>query len=133
MGSKTDIMEDMVLKDLVRLYPKVDGWNVAAAPVKGPLREFSITRKKMGKLESIRLIASFERKISKRTMDAFAASGNATGEQILMVPQGADTALVVAPVKVMLMHSFAFRDKDLIWLRKFHVGPMEAMAKAKAA
>jgi hypothetical protein len=124
-------MEDMVLKDLVRIYPKIDGWNVAAAPVKGPLREFSISRKRMGKLEAVRLIVSFERKVSKRTMEAF-GSGAGDAEQILMVPQGTDTSLVTTPVRVMLMHSFAFRDKDLVWLRKFHVGPMEAMAKAKA-
>lgn len=129
MGSKTDVMEDMVYKDLVRLFPKVDGWNIQAVLVKGP-REFSITRKVMGKSEAIRLIVSLERKVSQSTIDAF-SSGSGNAEQILMVPQGSDTSLVRAPVRVMNMHSFAFRDKELVWLRKFNIGPLRATAKAK--
>ncbi|OPX71575.1 MAG: hypothetical protein A4E40_00299 [Methanoregulaceae archaeon PtaU1.Bin059] len=125
MGSNEDIMHDFVRRELKRLYPSVDGWQIKKAPRAGADPGFSISRRLLGRFEGSQVLVSFDRKVTGETVKALkemAASnpiaGVASPRLILMVPQGAEAAGIPPEVQILPMQSFGFDGKELVWLKR---------------
>jgi hypothetical protein len=125
MGSNEDIMHEFVLKELKKLYPSVDGWQIKKAKSAGKEQGFIITRRLLGKFEGAFVLVSFDQKISRDTVDSLKAmardtplGGAPNPRMILVVPRGTDTAAAGGEVLVLPMQSFGFKDKELIWLKR---------------
>lgn len=123
MGSNEDIMHEFVLKELKRLYPSVDGWQIKKAKSTGKEPGFIASRRLLGKFEGALILVSFDQKVSKGTVDALKsmAQGTTPGASprlILVVPRGADATAAGGEVEVLPMQSFGFKDKELIWLKR---------------
>ncbi|MDD1716233.1 MAG: hypothetical protein LUQ01_04475 [Methanolinea sp.] len=125
MGSNEDIMHEFVLKELKRLYPIVDGWQIKKAKSTGKEQGFIISRRLSGKIESAVTLVSFDQKVSRGTVDSLKAMaqdkpfGAANNPRlILIVPRGTDSTEAGGEVEVLPMQSFGFRDKELIWLKR---------------
>jgi len=125
MGSNEDIMHDFVRRELKRLYPSVDGWQIKKAPKAGAGSGFSISRRLLGRFEGAQVLVSFDRKATAETVNALkemAASnpiaGVASPRLILMAPQGIEASGIPPEVQILPMQSFGFEGKELVWLKR---------------
>jgi hypothetical protein len=126
MGSNDDIMHEFVRKELKKLYPSVDGWQIKPAAKSGGKEQgFVVARRILGKSEGAHVLVSFDRKVTPITVDSLMAMakndpipGLASPKMILVVPQNTDVTGVSREVTVLPMQSFAWEDKELIWLKR---------------
>lgn len=125
MGSNEDIMHDFVRRELKRLYPSVDGWQIKKTPRAGAGSGFSISRRLLGRFEGAHVLVSFDRKATAETVNALKEmavsnpiAGVASPRLILMAPQGAETAGIPPEVQILPMQSFGFDGKELVWLKR---------------
>jgi hypothetical protein len=119
MGSNQDIMHEFVKKELIRAYPSSEGWDVTPVDLKGKDQAYLAKRRSRGKTDISYILVTFDRKVTKDTLGTLAGLKKTPGAaSILIVPQAADVTIVPADVRVRYMRSFAFEDKDLVWIRK---------------
>lgn len=126
MGSQDDIMHEFVRKELRKLYPSVDGWQIKPAARSGGKEQgFVVARRILGKSEGAHVLVSFDRKVTPGTIDQLLAMvrtdpvpGVASPKKILVVPQNTDLSGVAQGISVLPMQSFAWEDKELIWLKR---------------
>lgn len=125
MGSNEDIMHEFVKKELKRLYPSVDGWQIKPVQTGGKEQGFTVSRRLLGRSEGAYVLVSFDRKIAPGTVDTLMAMGRleqiggvAAPRKILVVPQGSDVSAVPKEASVLFMQSFGFEDKELVWLKR---------------
>jgi hypothetical protein len=125
MGSTDDIMHEFVKKELKRLYPSVDGWQIRQARTEGKEQGFVVSRRILGRAEGVHILVSFDRIISQSTVDTLAAMsrsepipGLAIPHKILVVPQNTKVSSVPEDVTVLPMQSFAWEEKELVWLKR---------------
>ena len=126
MGSNDDIMHEFVKKELRKLYPSVDGWQIKPAAKSGEKEQgFVVARRILGKSEGAHVLVSFDRAVRPATTDTLLAMaktdpipGLASPKMILVIPQNTDLTSVPSEVTVLPMQSFAWEDKELIWLRR---------------
>jgi len=126
MGSNDDIMHEFVRKELKKLYPSVDGWQIKPAAKSGGKEQgFVVARRILGKSEGAYVLVSFDRIVTPGTVDSLMAMakndpipGLASPKMILVIPQNTDLTSVPREVTVLPMQSFAWEDKELIWLRR---------------
>jgi len=139
MGYTDDVMRGFVLKEIGRIYPSSEGWQykvISDDLVKD--QEFLLTRRMAGRTEHVRLIVSFSKKATSQLIGRFSEL-NETGPyaeiknltNVLLVPQTADVSLVPDTIGVRFMHSFAYRGKDLIWLKKYGCNTRKDMEKCQ--
>ncbi|MDD1711992.1 MAG: hypothetical protein LUQ69_02350 [Methanoregulaceae archaeon] len=127
MGSNQDIMHEFVKKELIRAYPSSEGWDVSTVDLKGKNQAYLAKRRSRGKTEMSYILVTFDRKITKDALTELAGiKKTPTATSVLIVPQAADVTLVPAGVRVRYMRSFAFEDKDLVWIRKRLQSPPSA-------
>jgi len=139
MGFSDDVMRGFVLKEIGRIYPSSEGWRyqvVGDDLVSG--QEFLITRRIAGRSEHVRLIVSFSKKVTSQLIERFsqmtdtAYAGIKNITNLLLVPQTTDISLVPDTMRVRFMHSFAYKGKDLIWLKKYGCNTRKDMDKCQA-
>jgi hypothetical protein len=126
MGSQDDIMHEFVRKELRKLYPSVDGWQIKPAARSGGKEQgFVVARRILGKSEGAHVLVSFDRKVTPGTIDQLLAMvrtdpvpGLASPKKILVVPQNTDLSGVAQGISVLPMQSFAWEDKELVWLKR---------------
>jgi len=126
MGSNDDIMHEFVRKELRKLYPSVDGWQIKPAAKSGEKEQgFVVARRILGKSEGAYVLVSFDRIVTPGTVNSLMAMaktnpipGLASPKMILVIPQNTDLTSVPSEVTVLPMQSFAWEDKELIWLRR---------------
>ena len=126
MGSNDDIMHEFVRKELKKLYPSVDGWQIKPAAKSGGKEQgFVVARRILGKSEGAHVLVSFDRNVTPGTVDSLMAiarkepiPGLASPKMILVVPQNTDVTGISREVTVLPMQSFAWEDKELIWLKR---------------
>ena len=126
MGSQDDIMHEFVRKELRKLYPSVDGWQIRpAARTGGKEQGFVVSRRILGKSEGAHVLVSFDRKVTPGTIDQLLAMvrtepipGLAAPKKILVIPQNTDVSGVSPAISVLPMQSFAWEDKELVWLKR---------------
>jgi len=126
MGSQDDIMHEFVRKELRKLYPSVDGWQIRPAARSGGKEQgFVVARRILGKSEGAHVLVSFDRKVTPGTIDQLLAMvrtdpvpGLASPKKILVVPQNIDLSGVAQGISVLPMQSFAWEDKELVWLKR---------------
>jgi hypothetical protein len=126
MGSQDDIMHEFVRKELRKLYPSVDGWQIRPAARSGGKEQgFVVARRILGKSEGAQVLVSFDRKVTPGTIDQLLAMvrtdpvpGLASPKKILVVPQNTDLSGVAQGISVLPMQSFAWEDKELVWLKR---------------
>jgi hypothetical protein len=126
MGSQDDIMHEFVRKELRKLYPSVDGWQIKPAARSGGKEQgFVVARRILGKSEGAQVLVSFDRKVTPGTIDQLLAMvrtdpvpGLASPKKILVVPQNTDLSGVAQGISVLPMQSFAWEDKELVWLKR---------------
>lgn len=135
MGSNEDIMHEFVQKELKRLYPTVDGWQVK--PVQradGEEQCFTVLRRVLGKSEGAFVVVSFDRKVSPGIVDQLESGrirGVASPEKVLVVPRGADTSKIPEGPRIMEMQSFGYVDDELVWLkRRAQMGEKAALTES---
>jgi len=126
MGSNDDIMHEFVKKELRKLYPSIDGWQIKTA-AKSVAKEqgFVVARRILGKSEGAYVLVSFDHAVTPATVDSLMAMaknepipGLASPKMILVVPQNTDVSGVPVEVCVLPMQSFAWEEKELVWLRR---------------
>jgi hypothetical protein len=139
MGSTDDIMHEFVKKELKRLYPSVDGWQIRQARTTGKEQGFVVSRRILGKTEGAHILVSFDRIVSPTTMETLAAmsrsdpiSGLAATKKILVVPKNTQLPSVPGDVTVLPMQSFAWEEKELVWLKR-RAQMSEKAASAKSS
>jgi len=126
MGSQDDIMHEFVRKELRKLYPSVDGWQIKPAARSGGKEQgFVVARRILGKSEGAHVLVSFDRKVTPGTIDQLLAMvrtdpvpGLASPKKILVIPQNTDLSGVAQGISVLPMQSFAWEDKELVWLKR---------------
>ncbi|MFA5295713.1 MAG: hypothetical protein WC382_09370 [Methanoregulaceae archaeon] len=126
MGSQDDIMHEFVRKELRKLYPSVDGWQIKPAARSGGKEQgFVVARRILGKSEGAHVLVSFNRNVTPGTIDQLLAMvrtdpvpGLASPKKILVVPQNTDLSGVAQGISVLPMQSFAWEDKELVWLKR---------------
>jgi hypothetical protein len=125
MGSTDDIMHEFVKKELKRLYPSVDGWQIKQAKTEGKEQGFVVSRRILGKTEGVHVLVSFDRIVSPATVDTLTTMsrsepvpGLASPKKILVVPQNTKVPSVPGDVTVLPMQSFAWEEKELVWLKR---------------
>ncbi len=126
MGSNDDIMHVFVKKELRKLYPSVDGWQIRpAAKSGGTEKGFVVARRILGKSEGVHVVVSFDQVVTPGTIDALTAMarnnpvpGLASPKKILVIPQNTDVRAVPSEVAVLPMQSFAWENKELVWLKR---------------
>ncbi|HIH27550.1 MAG TPA: hypothetical protein HA256_06205, partial [Methanoregulaceae archaeon] len=88
-------MHEFVRKELRKLYPSVDGWQIRPAARSGGKEQgFVVARRILGKSEGAHVLVSFDRKVTPGTIDQLLAMvrtdpvpGLASPKKILVVPQ----------------------------------------------
>jgi hypothetical protein len=126
MGSNDDIMHEFVRKELRKLYPSVDGWRIRpAAKTGGKEQGFVVVRRILGRTEGAHVLVSFDRIVAPMTIDTLSAMsrsepipGLASPKMILVVPKNTDLSSVTREIEVLPMQSFAWEDKELVWLKR---------------
>ncbi|MCE5299170.1 MAG: hypothetical protein MUE45_04485 [Methanoregulaceae archaeon] len=126
MGSNDDIMHEFVRKELRKLYPSVDGWQIRPAAKSGGKEQgFIVARRILGRSEGAYVLVSFDRNVTPPTVDSLVAMarkepipGLASPKMILVVPQNTDVTGVSREVTVLPMQSFVWVDKELVWLKR---------------
>jgi hypothetical protein len=126
MGSNDDIMHEFVRKELKKLYPSIDGWQIKPAAKSGGKEQgFVVARRILGKSEGAHVLVSFDRTVTAGTVDSLMAMaktdpipGLASPKMILVVPQNTDVSGVSREVTVLPMQSFIWEEKELIWLKR---------------
>lgn len=126
MGSNDDIMHEFVRKELRKLYPSVDGWQIKnAIQSAGKEQGFVVARRILGKSEGAHVLVSFDRVVTPATTASLMAMaktdaipGLASPKKILVVPKNTDVSGVPGEVSVLPMQSFAWEEKELVWLRR---------------
>jgi hypothetical protein len=126
MGSTDDIMHEFVRKELKKLYPSVDGWQIkSAAKSAGKEQGFVVARRILGKSEGAYILVSFDQRVTPGTVDSLMAMarnepmpGLASPKMILVVPQNTDVSGISREVTVLPMQSFIWEEKELIWLKR---------------
>jgi hypothetical protein len=126
MGSNDDIMHEFVRKELKKLYPSVDGWQIKPAAKSGGKEQgFVVARRILGKSEGAHVLVSFDRIVTPDTVNSLMSMaktnpipGLASPKMILVIPQNTDLTSVPREVTVLPMQSFAWEEKELIWLRR---------------
>jgi len=126
MGSNDDIMHEFVRKELRKLYPSVDGWQIKnAIQSAGKEQGFVVARRILGKSEGAHVLVSFDRVVTPATTGSLMAMaktdpipGLASPKKILVVPKNTDVSGVPGEVCVLPMQSFAWEEKELVWLRR---------------
>jgi hypothetical protein len=113
MGTNTDIMQDLIRKDIQRTYPSADGWAVTLKAQGKTWKDFSATRIINGRRERVRIITDLEKKPSAAVLELLKSAGPGV---VLVIPLEAE-APVAPGVTVQRMRSFAYREKELIWLK----------------
>lgn len=131
MGSNQDIMREFARKELIRTYPSSDGWDVVASGQKGADQVFVAKRRNKGKTEMADILVTFNRKVTQEMIDRLAGlRKNPAAASILIVPLGTDVSLVPAGIRVRFMRSFAFDEKELVWIRKRFQSTVTGVAAA---
>ncbi len=122
MGSNEDIMHEFVRRELKRLYPTVDGWQIKPVPrAEGEEQCFLVTRRILGRSEGANVVVSFEQKVDPGIVDQLKSctvSGVSNPGKVLVVPRGADTSDIPDDVRTLEMQSFGFDGDELIWLKR---------------
>ncbi len=125
MGSNEDIMHDFVRKELKRLYPSVDGWQIRSAPKTGAGAGFTISRRLLGRFEGAHVLVNFDRKVTPAAIKALqeiAAQSPIAGVRnprlILMTPKGTETDPLPPGIEILPMQSFGYEGKELVWLKR---------------
>ncbi len=125
MGSTDDIMHEFVKKELKRLYPSVDGWQIRQGKTGGKEQGFVVSRRILGKAEGALILVSFDRIVSSRTVETLSAMsraepipGVASPKKILVVPKNTNVATVTGDITILPMASFAWEEKELVWLKR---------------
>jgi hypothetical protein len=126
MGSNDDIMHEFVRKELRKLYPSVDGWQIRpAAKTGGKEQGFVVRRRILGRTEGAHVLVSFDRIVAPVTIDTLSAMsrsepipGLASPKMIIVVPKNTDLSSVPREIEVLPMQSFAWEDKELVWLKR---------------
>jgi hypothetical protein len=126
MGSNDDIMHEFVRKELKKLYPSVDGWQIKPAAKSGGKEQgFIVARRILGKSEGAHVLVSFDQKVTPGTVNSLMAMaknepipGLASPKMILVIPKNTDVTGVPPEVTVLPMQSFAWEEKELVWLKR---------------
>lgn len=125
MGYNEDIMHDFVRRELKRLYPSVDGWQIRNADKTMADTGFILSRRLLGRVQGAHVLVCFDRTVNASAANALkemAASspvpGVAASHLILMVPQGAEVSGIPEDVQVLPMQSFGYDGKILVWLKR---------------
>lgn len=136
MGSNEDIMHEFVRKELKRLYPTVDGWQIKPVPRSdGEEQCFVVTRRILGRSEGAYVVVSFDKKVDPTAVDQLKSgkiSGVANPGRVLVVPRGADTSEIAEDVRIMEMQRFGFDGDELVWLKRRAQMSEKALAKESA-
>ncbi len=120
MGSNDDIMHEFVKKELRKLYPSVDGWQIKpAAKSDAKVQGFVVARRILGKSEGAYVLVSFDRAVTPATVDSLMAMarsepipGLASPKMILVVPQNTDVTGISREVTVLPMQNFSWEEKE---------------------
>ncbi|MCQ8893752.1 MAG: hypothetical protein NQU46_03870 [Methanolinea sp.] len=125
MGSNEDIMHDFVRKELKRLYPSVDGWQIKSVPKTGAGSGFAISRRLLGRFEGAFVLVNFDRTVTRDAVLALKdlatkapLPGVTNPRLILMTPQGTEATGIPPEIEVLPMQSFGYEGKELVWLKK---------------
>lgn len=125
MGSNEDIMHDFVRRELKKLYPSVDGWQIRNAPKAMADTGFILSRRLLGRVQGAHVLVCFDRtvcasavKVLKEMASSAPIPGVAASHLILMVPQGAEVSGIPDDVQVLPMQSFGYDGKFLVWLKR---------------
>jgi len=125
MGSTDDIMHEFVKKELKRLYPGVDGWQIRQAKTGKNEQGFVVSRRILGKTEGAHILVSFDRVISPAVIDTLSSMsrsepipGLASPKKILVVPKNTAVSSIPEDITVLPMQSFAWEEKELVWLKR---------------
>jgi len=125
MGFSSDIMHDFVAKEIRNIYSSYDGWKISYHPLgNGYDTIVSMERLHGGHRDSVKIFVTFNRSVpvplpEELTRPDQAADGTITRhEYAVMAPSHADTSAVPAGICIYSMRSFAFENKELIWVKK---------------
>lgn len=124
MGFSSDIMHNIVEKELKRHYPTSEGWTLQPGPVKVDGDElYSLVKRVGGKYETVFVGITFGKTIGDALIRGLTgtlssrAAARAVPHLALIVPQETDVRNVPPSVTVSRMRAFRYEGNDLMWLK----------------
>ena len=125
MGICTDIMHKFVKQEISRVYSSYDGWKMTQRKHGNSYETiFVINRMNQGTREVVKLLVSFKKVITLDMLEELTYPEKVTDGMTprryyaLMVPANTDISALPKDLTVMIMTSFAFVGKELIWVKK---------------
>jgi len=124
MVSIEGIMHSFVAKELRRLFPSIDGWQIRSIPNTAGAG-YIVSQTLPGHPESAHVLVRFARHATaedghalKEMAAAAPLRGMAQSRLILMVPHGAEVNGIPPEIEVATLRSYGFYGNDLVWIRR---------------
>ena len=117
-------MRSFVAKELRRLFPSVEGWQIRSIPNTSG-EGYSVSQTLPGHWECAHVLVRFARHATaedghalKEMAAAAPLRGMAQSRLILMVPHGAEVNGIPPEIEVATLRSYGFYGNDLVWIRR---------------
>jgi hypothetical protein len=125
MGFTSDIMHDFVAKEIKNIYSSYDGWKCTPQQLgTGYDTLVTLERRNGGHRECVKVLVTFDRSAPSPLPEELTRADRTSDGTVtryayaVMVPANTDTSTVPAGVGIYTMNSFAFKDKELTWVKK---------------
>jgi hypothetical protein len=125
MGFTSDIMYDFLAKEIKNIYSSYDGWKCTPRQLgTGYDTLVTLERRNGGHRDSVKVLVTFDRSVPSPLPEELTRADSTTDGTVtrhtyaVMVPANADISTVPAGVMIYTMKSFAFKGKELTWVKK---------------
>jgi len=124
MVSIEGVMHNFVMKELRRLFPSIEGWQIRSIPNTAGAG-YIVSQTLPGHQESVYVFVRFTRYATADDANALkeiAAAAPLRGitktRLVLMVPDGAEVNGIPPEIEVATLRSYGFYGNDLVWIRR---------------
>ena len=124
MVSIEGIMHSFVAKELRRLFPSIDGWQIRSIPNTAGAG-YLVSQTEPGHQESAHVLVRFTKHVTAEDGHALKEMAAAAPLRwitktrlILMVPHGAEVNGNPPEIEVATLRSYGFYGNDLVWIKR---------------
>ncbi|OPY44007.1 MAG: hypothetical protein A4E42_01118 [Methanoregulaceae archaeon PtaU1.Bin222] len=124
MVSIEGIMHSFVAKELRRLFPSIDGWQIRSIPNTAGAG-YIVSQTQPGHHENAHVLVRFTRHVTAEDANALKEMVAAAplrrmtkSRLVLMIPDGAEVNGIPPEIEVATLRSYGFYGNDLVWIRR---------------
>lgn len=124
MVSIEGVMHSFVMKELRRLFPSIEGWQIRSIPNTAGAG-YLVAQTQPGHKEGAHVLVRFTRHVTaedRHALKEMAAAAPLRGitktRLVLMVPHGAEVNGLPPEIEVATLRSYGFYGNDLVWIKR---------------